>query len=123
MGRSEAVGQRIVPGSGDEDPRVLTLQRKVTRLRGELDEYPHELCDRRIAEEGLDALAAMAAAGVPDVPELRYALLQVVGAVGSVSALAEATAAVRNAVELFGEPAPRSYRVQVSPAVAGGDAG
>lgn len=121
MGRSEAVGQRIGPESGEEDPRVSALQVSVTGLRRELDEYRPDLCDRLIAEEGLDALAAMAGAGVPDVRELRNALLQVVGALGSVSALAEATAKVRNAVELFGEPAPR--RNSPSPAAAGGDAG
>lgn len=123
MGRSEAVGQRIGPGSGEEDPRVSALQVSVAGLRGELDEYRPDLCDRRIAEEGLDALSAMAGAGVPDVRELRNALLQIVGALGSVSALAKATARLRNAVELFGEPAPRQRRPSPSPASAGGDAG
>lgn len=122
MGRSEAVGQRIGPESGEEDPRVSALQLSVIGLRRELDGYLPELCDRRIAEEGLDALAAMAGAGVPDVRELRNALLQVVGALGSVSALAKATAGVRNAVELFGEPAPRRGRDSPSPAAAGSDA-
>lgn len=108
VGRSEAVGKRAVPGAGEEDPRVLALQAGVARLRRELDGYPAVLSDRRTAEDGLDALAAMAGAGVPDVRELRYALLQVVGAVGSVSAFAEAMTDVRNAVELFGEPAQRA---------------
>nr|WP_240979290.1 DUF5955 family protein [Streptomyces sp. HNM0574] len=91
---------------GAADPRVAGLCASVGRLRDELDAYPAELRDRRIAEEALDALAAMATAGVPDVQELRFALLQVAGAVGSVSALSDSVAAVRHAVELFGDPAP-----------------
>ncbi|MYV66163.1 hypothetical protein GT043_09495, partial [Streptomyces sp. SID2131] len=55
----------------------------------------------------LAALDAMALGGAPEVRRLRRSLLIVAGCVGSVSALAEALAGVRRAVELFGAPPER----------------
>ncbi|MEU9981052.1 DUF5955 family protein [Streptomyces sp. NPDC050856] len=104
-----SVGQRRVTGTGadaGEDPRVMELSAAVSRLRRELAGHPAEFMDRGIAEDELAALAAMAADGAPEVRRLRRSLLLVAGAIGSVSALATALAAVRNAVELFGD-APR----------------
>ncbi|MGB8946529.1 MAG: DUF5955 family protein, partial [Streptomyces sp.] len=48
-----------------------------------------------------------ALSGAPEVPRLRRSLLLVAGAIGSVSALASGLAAVRGAVDLFGEPGAR----------------
>ncbi|WP_208105636.1 DUF5955 family protein [Streptomyces sp. GC420] len=90
--------------AGGEDPRVTGLRTAVSRLRRELAAHPADLPDRCIAEEELAALHAAAAGGTPEVPRLRRSLLLVAGAVGSVSALADALADVRRAVELFGEP-------------------
>lgn len=101
-----SVGQRRVTGS-DEDPRVAELGTAVSRLRRELAAHPVEFPDRGIAEDELAALASMALSGAPEVPRLRRSLLLVAGAIGSVSALATGLAAVRGAVELFGEPGPR----------------
>lgn len=105
--RSDAVGQRsaTVTDSG-EDPRVAGLSRSVTRLRAELDAYPAQLLDRHAAECELDLLDAQVAAGAPTAVALRHSLLQIVASVGSVSALSEALADLRKAVELFGEPTP-----------------
>jgi hypothetical protein len=94
-----------VTGS-DEDPRVAGLRTAVARLRRELAGYAVEFPDRGIAEDELAALHAMADAGAPEVRRLRRSLLLVAGSVGSVSALAEALAQVRGAVELFGSPPP-----------------
>lgn len=76
----------------------------MARLRAELDAYPAQLHDRHAAEDELAALAAGVAEGVPTVESLRNSLLHIVAAIGSVSALAEALSALRNAIELFGEP-------------------
>ncbi|MFG2648550.1 DUF5955 family protein [Streptomyces sp. NPDC048436] len=102
------MGQRQVTGS-DEDPRVAELRTAVSRLRRELAAHPAEFPDRGIAEDELAALAAMALSGAPEVPRLRRSLLLVAGAIGSVSALAMGLAAVRSAVELFGEPGGSRY--------------
>ncbi|WP_328493103.1 DUF5955 family protein [Streptomyces sp. NBC_00414] len=101
-----SLGQRSVTGS-DEDPRVAELRTAVSRLRRELAALPAEFPDRGIAEDELAALAAMAGSGLPEIPRLRRSLLLVAGSIGSVSALATGLAAVRSAVELFGEP-PRN---------------
>ncbi|WP_367046098.1 DUF5955 family protein [Streptomyces sp. Je 1-332] len=101
-----SVGQRRVADS-DEDPRVAELDTAVSRLRRELAAHPVEFPDRGIAEDELAALAAMALSGAPEVPRLRRSLLLVAGAIGSVSALASGLAAVRGAVELFGDPPPK----------------
>ncbi|MFE9681039.1 DUF5955 family protein [Streptomyces sp. NPDC006285] len=98
-----SLGQRSVTGSG-EDPRVAELKSAVSRLRRELAAHPAEFPDRGIAEDELAALAAMAAGGIPEIPRLRRSLLLVAGSIGSVSALAAGLAAVRSAVDLFGEP-------------------
>jgi hypothetical protein len=92
-----------VAGS-EEDPRVAELKTAVSRLRRELAAHPAELPDRGIAEDELAALAAMAGGGLPETPRLRRSLLLVAGSIGSVSALAAGLAAVRGAIELFGEP-------------------
>ncbi|MFC4496292.1 DUF5955 family protein [Streptomyces ovatisporus] len=107
MVRSDAVGQRsaTVTDSG-EDPRVAGLSKAVSRLRSELDAYPVQLRDRHAAEDALDAVDALVAAGAPTADALRQSLLLIVAAVGSVSALSEAMTSLRQAVELFGEPAP-----------------
>lgn len=89
--------------SGD-DPRVAGLGSAVARLRAELDAYPAQLHDRYAAEDELAALADQIAEGVLAAEVLRSSLLQIVAAIGSVSALAEALSALRNAIELFGEP-------------------
>lgn len=103
--RSDAVGQRAIRvADAGPDPRVAGLSAAVARLRAELDAYPARLHDRRAAEEELDALDTHIAEGVPAAEGLRHSLLLIVAAVGSVSALAEALAHLRNAVELFGEP-------------------
>ncbi len=101
-----SLGQRSVTGS-DEDPRVAELRTAVSRLRRELAAHPAEFPDRGIAEDELAALAAMAGGGTPEIPRLRRSLLLVAGSIGSVSALAAGLAAVRSAVELFGEPPRR----------------
>jgi uncharacterized protein DUF5955 len=99
------VGQRAVPvADSGEDPRVAGLSAAVARLRAELDAYPVQLRDRHAAEEELSALDVHVARGAPAVEGLRHSLLLIVAAVGSVSALAEALSALRNAIELFGEP-------------------
>ncbi|MFF3482710.1 DUF5955 family protein [Streptomyces sp. NPDC002701] len=98
-----SLGQRSVTGSG-EDPRVAELKSAVSRLRRELAAHPAEFPDRGIAEDELAALAAMAGGGIPEIPRLRRSLLLVAGSIGSVSALAAGLAAVRSAVDLFGEP-------------------
>ncbi|WP_406863861.1 DUF5955 family protein [Streptomyces sp. HUAS MG47] len=101
-----SMGQMPVTG-GEEDPRVPGLRAAVARLRRELAGYPVEFTDRGIAEDELAAMDAMAMGGVPEVRRLRRSLLLVAGSVGSVSALTRALGAVRDAVELFGEP-PRA---------------
>ncbi|MGW0574139.1 DUF5955 family protein [Streptomyces tauricus] len=101
-----SLGQRSVTGS-DEDPRVAELRTAVSRLRRELAALPAEFPDRGIAEDELAALAAMAVSGIPEIPRLRRSLLLVAGSIGSVSALTTGLAAVRTAVDLFGEP-PRA---------------
>ncbi|MFD1830870.1 MULTISPECIES: DUF5955 family protein [Streptomyces] len=101
--RKEATGRRTVV-HGQEDPRIIGLQRAVTRLRRELAGHRAKLADRQIAEEELAAVDAMARAGVPEISRLRGSLLLIAGAIGSVSALAGALAEVRKAVELFGGP-------------------
>ncbi|GHA20542.1 hypothetical protein GCM10010372_20800 [Streptomyces tauricus] len=88
----------------DEDPRVAELRTAVSRLRRELAALPAEFPDRGIAEDELAALAAMAVSGIPEIPRLRRSLLLVAGSIGSVSALTTGLAAVRTAVDLFGEP-------------------
>ncbi|MCX3063008.1 DUF5955 family protein [Streptomyces beihaiensis] len=93
--------------SGDQDPRVTALRAAVSRLRRELAAHPAEFPDRAVAEDELAALDAMAVGGSPEAARLRRSLLLVAGAVGSVSALGEALAQVRGAVELFGGPAGR----------------
>ncbi|MCW8100985.1 DUF5955 family protein [Streptomyces tauricus] len=98
-----SLGQRSVTGS-DEDPRVAELRTAVSRLRRELAALPAEFPDRGIAEDELAALAAMAVSGIPEIPRLRRSLLLVAGSIGSVSALTTGLAAVRTAVDLFGEP-------------------
>lgn len=98
-----SVGQRPVTGS-DNDPRVAELRTAVSRLRRQLAAHPAEFPDRGIAEDELAALAAMAIDGTPEVPRLRRSLLLIAGAIGSVSALSRGLTAVRDAVELFGEP-------------------
>ena len=101
-----SVGQKRVTGS-DEDPRVAELRTAVSRLRRELAAHPAEFPDRGIAEDELAALAAMAVSGRPEIPRLRRSLLLIAGAIGSVSALARGLPAVRDAVDLFGEPGAR----------------
>ncbi|MEU0946154.1 DUF5955 family protein [Streptomyces canus] len=88
----------------DNDPRVAELRTAVSRLRRELAAHPADFPDRGIAEDELAALAAMTIDGAPEVPRLRRSLLLIAGAIGSVSALSRGLAAVRDAVELFGEP-------------------
>ncbi|WP_328751522.1 DUF5955 family protein [Streptomyces sp. NBC_00285] len=88
----------------DNDPRVAELRTAVSRLRRELAAHPAEFPDRGIAEDELAALAAMTVYGQPEVPRLRRSLLLIAGAIGSVSALSRGLTAVRDAVELFGEP-------------------
>ncbi|WP_418959892.1 DUF5955 family protein [Streptomyces tritici] len=100
------MGQQQVTGGG-QDPRVPALRAAVSRLRRELAGYPVEFADRGIAEDELAAMDAMAVGGVPEIRRLRRSLLLVAGSVGSVSALSGALTAVRDAVELFGEP-PRA---------------
>ncbi|MFJ2769079.1 DUF5955 family protein [Streptomyces sp. NPDC087300] len=97
-----SMGQRRVTGSG-EDPRVAELNASVARLRRELAAHPAEFTDRGIAEDELAALAEMARGGTPEVLRMRRSLLLVAGAIGSVSALAAGLAAVRGAVEMFGD--------------------
>ncbi|SCK42436.1 DUF5955 family protein [Streptomyces sp. WMMB 322] len=87
-----------------DDPRVAGLSAAIARLRAELDAYPARLYDRHAAEDELTALAARVAEGAPTADELRNSLLQILAAIGSVSALADALTALRNAMELFGEP-------------------
>ncbi|MFF8598361.1 DUF5955 family protein [Streptomyces sp. NPDC015232] len=102
-----SVGQRRVTGrvtADGVDPRVSELRAAVSRLRRELAGHPREFAERGIAEDELAALDAMAAGGAPEVWRLRRSLLLVAGALGSVSALAEALAQVRHAVDLFGPP-------------------
>ncbi|MDX2292746.1 MULTISPECIES: DUF5955 family protein [Streptomyces] len=100
-----SVEQRPVTGE-TVDPRVAGLRSAVARLRRELAGHRVELADREIAEDELAALDAMAVSGAPEVWRLRRSLLLVAGSLGSVSALAEALAAVRHAVELFGPALP-----------------
>ncbi|MFG2797954.1 DUF5955 family protein [Streptomyces pseudovenezuelae] len=88
----------------DNDPRVAELRTAVSRLRRQLAAHPAEFPDRGIAEDELAALAAMTIDGTPEVPRLRRSLLLIAGAIGSVSALSRGLTAVRDAVELFGEP-------------------
>ncbi|WP_020119049.1 DUF5955 family protein [Streptomyces canus] len=88
----------------DNDPRVAELRTAVSRLRRDLAAHPAEFPDRGIAEDELAALAAMTIDGAPEVPRLRRSLLLIAGAIGSVSALSRGLTAVRDAVELFGEP-------------------
>lgn len=103
-----SVGNRTVMNdSGNHDPRVADLHVAVSRLRRELAAHPVEFIDRGIAEEELAALYAMALGGAPEIRRLRRSLLLVAAATGSVRALAPGLAAVRNAVELFGEQRPR----------------
>lgn len=45
--------------------------------------------------------------GAPEIPRLRRSLLLIAGAIGSVSALSRGLSAVRDAVELFGDPPRR----------------
>jgi hypothetical protein len=92
-----------VTGS-DNDPRVAELRTAVSRLRRQLAAHPADFPDRGIAEDELAALAAMTIDGTPEVPRLRRSLLLIAGAIGSVSALSRGLTAVRDAVELFGEP-------------------
>ncbi|MFH0241739.1 DUF5955 family protein [Streptomyces sp. HK10] len=101
--RKEAVGRRAVV-QGQDDPRVIALRRAVARLHRELAGYRPQLADRQIAEDELAAVDAALRAGAPEVVRVRHSLLLIAGAVGSVSALAEALAEVRRAVELFGGP-------------------
>ncbi|MDI3417501.1 DUF5955 family protein [Streptomyces luteolus] len=91
---------------GDLDPKVERLSSAVSRLRRELAAYPSEFPDRGIAEDELAALAAMASHGAPELPRLRRSLLLIACSVGSVSALTGALADVREAVDVFGGPAP-----------------
>ncbi|MFF7135976.1 MULTISPECIES: DUF5955 family protein [unclassified Streptomyces] len=88
----------------DNDPRVAELRTAVSRLRRQLAAHPADFPDRGIAEDELAALAAMTIDGTPEVPRLRRSLLLIAGAIGSVSALSRGLTAVRDAVELFGEP-------------------
>lgn len=97
-----SMGQRAVSG-GFEDPRVARLRAAVARLRRQLAAFPGEFPDRAIAEDELAALAAMAATGAPEPGRLRRSLLLVASSIGSVSALTDALAGVRGAVEMFGE--------------------
>jgi hypothetical protein len=92
-----------VAGS-DVDPRVVALRAAVSRLRRQLAALPGEFPDRAIAEDELAALAAMTAGGAPELPRLRRSLLLIAGAIGSVSALTRGLSALRDAVDLFGEP-------------------
>ncbi|MFC0845352.1 DUF5955 family protein [Streptomyces noboritoensis] len=93
------------PVTGSADPRVAGLRVAVARLRRELAGYPGEFPDRAVAEDELAALDAMAVSGTPEVPRLRRSLLLIAGSIGSVSALSVAVKGVREAVDLFGEPA------------------
>lgn len=104
--RSDAVDRRVPVTDAGEDPRVAELGKAVARLRAELDRYPALLRDRRTAEEELDTLAALVGGGAPPAARLRHSLLLIAAAVGSVSALSDALAELRRAVELFGEPRP-----------------
>ncbi|MCQ4043132.1 DUF5955 family protein [Streptantibioticus rubrisoli] len=94
-------------GVGPEDPRVAELRTAVTRLRRELAGYRGHLSDREIAEEELTALDGQTSTGAPAADRLRYSLLLITGALGSVSALSPAVRELRNAIDLFGPPAPR----------------
>lgn len=94
---------------GGHDPRVADLRDAVFRMRRELAAHPVEFPDRGIAEDELAALFAMALDGSPEIRRLRRSLLLVAAATGSVRALAPGLAAVRSAVELFGERQPRSH--------------
>ncbi|MGW7051592.1 DUF5955 family protein [Streptomyces sp. NPDC054887] len=81
---------------------MTELRAAVSHLRRELAGHPAELPDRGVAEDELASLHAMALSGVPEIMRLRRSLLLVVGCIGSVSALSQALAQVRNAIELFG---------------------
>ena len=88
---------------GRPDPRLVALRTAVARLHRELAGHRANLPDRAIADEELAALAARisAAASPPEVSGLQYSLLVIAGALGSVTALGDALAEVRQAVERF----------------------
>jgi hypothetical protein len=94
----------------ERDPRVAELLESVERLRHALAAHPARLSDRGTAEEELAALGALARGGAPEVPDLRRSLLLVAGALGSVSALSDALADLRSAIELFGRPVRATVR-------------
>lgn len=91
MMRSETVAQ---PGTA--------LHEAVGRVLRELAAHPADLPDRVAAEEELMLIDAMAVGGTPDVGRLRGSLLLVAAALGSVSALRDALADLRAAVDAFG---------------------
>jgi len=80
---------------------VSALRAAAARVRRELDEYPAELRDRRMAEDALDTFGVLGGASAPDLAALRQALLVTAAALGSVSALSDGLAELRAAVELF----------------------
>jgi hypothetical protein len=87
---------------GRPDPRLVALRAAVTRLHRELYGHRADLPDRAVADEELAALAArLTAASAPEVSGLQYSLLVIAGALGSVTALGDALAEVRDAVERF----------------------
>lgn len=96
MVRSETVTQPATAAP------AAALRAAVSRVRRELAAHPAELRDRMAAEEELALMDAMAAGGTPDVSRVRGSLLLVAAALGSVSALADALAALREAVDAFG---------------------
>lgn len=86
---------------GLPDPRTVALRAAVARLHRELAAHPAKLPDRAIANEELAVLAAELAEVPPPVTRLQHSLLVIAGALGSVSALGNALAEVRRAVEQF----------------------
>ena len=107
--RSETMTQPASRGR-EQDPRVAELLDRVEQLRGALAAHPARLADRQAADEELAALAGLARGRAPERAELRSSLLLIVGALGSVSALSDALAALRRAVESFGRPVRESVR-------------
>jgi hypothetical protein len=102
MVRSETVRQQPATAAAG------ALRAAVDRVSRELAAHPARLADRASAEEELARLRALAGDGPPDVARLRGSLLLVAAALGSVSALAAALHALRQAVDAFTAPPPRS---------------
>lgn len=97
-----SVAVDVVPCDGWPEPGSVALRAAVSRLHRELMGHRANLPDRAIADEELTALAVrLTATSLPDAAGLRRSLLVIAGALGSVSALGDALAEVRWAVERF----------------------